>query len=147
MSFTDISQLKKNAENGSIVNGKGLFKKGHTFFYAEDIQKVLAQAKDAPEIKLSQLQIVNVIFEKNHGAGNHDRHDITVLALAKTVPEFDPNDNITNNPGWYDKVALPWPPYYDPESTALADEEEDSAFPGEPFSGHPDYKPGIEIHK
>lgn len=146
MSFTDISQLTKHPDNGSIVNGEGFYEPGHTFFYAEDIKKVLAQAAADPEVKLSQLQLIDVKFEKNHGEGNQNIHNIKVLALAKKEIKVDEEGNITNTE-WYPKVALPWAPYYDPETTTLENNDPDSEFFGRRFSGHPDYKPGLEIHK
>lgn len=146
MSFTDISQLTENLKTGTIVHDEGFYDPGHTFFYAEDIKKVLAQAEANPKVKLSQLRLINVKFEKNHGEGNHNIHNIKVLALAKEAIRFDEEGNIVNEE-WYEKVALPWAPYYDPETITLENEDPDSEFFGRRFSGHPDYKPGLEIHK
>lgn len=146
MPFTDISQLTKNLKTGSIVNGEGFLVPGHSFFYADDIEKVLAQAEEDSEAKLSQLRLINVKFEKTDGEKNHNIHEVTVLALAKSEIQKDEEGNVVNK-DWYDKVALSWPPYYDPQTPALDNEDPDSPFFGKRFSGDSSYVPGLQIDK
>ncbi len=146
MAFTRISQLTRNPNTNSIVNGQGFIQEGHSFFYMEDVQKVLGQVPNPDDIKLSQLVIIPIKFEKNDGEGNHNIHEITGLALAKSDIKRDEMQNITNTE-WYEIVALGWPPYYKPESTQLINEDADSEFQGYPFDGDDSYVPGLEIHK
>ncbi|MCB0549726.1 MAG: hypothetical protein KDD19_19295 [Phaeodactylibacter sp.] len=144
MAFTTITELTLHEETGSIENGKGFLFEGNSFFYAADIKKVLEQAKNAPEAKLSQLCIINVKFEKNDDEKNHNRHDVTGLALAKSELQYDGENKIINT-DWYEVVALAWPPYYIKGSVqTLEDNEPDSAFRGFLFEGSDEYVPGLQ---
>lgn len=146
MAFTRISQLTRDPNTNSIANGQGLIKEGHSFFYLEDVQKVLHQVNNPDAVKLSQLAIIPVKFEKSDGEGNHNIHEVTGLALAKSDIQRDDMENITNTE-WHEIVALAWPPYYKAASTQLINEDPDSPFEGYPFDGDDSYVPGLEIHK
>lgn len=146
MAYTTISELTTQSD-GNIINGEGFVKKGHSFFYLEDIQMVLDQAKDFPETKLSQLQIVNIVFKKHDMEKNHNIPNVTGLALAKSEPQLDENGKIINT-DWHKKVALAWPPYYIRGSvTTLENEDSKSPYFGYLFEGSDGYIPGNEITK
>ncbi|MCB9266736.1 MAG: hypothetical protein H6558_17050 [Lewinellaceae bacterium] len=139
MAYTTISELEGFDGTDRIENGPGFFKEGHTFFYAEDIQLVLAQGDT--NTKLSQLRILNIVFKRNDGSGNHNRHEVTGLALAKSEIQTDAEDRILNE-DWYDNVALAWPPYYIRGSVQNLEDQENEGFIGDLFEGSPEYVPG-----
>ena len=139
MAYTTIDELDTSGiADGEIEKGAGFFKPGHSFFYIEDINKVLQQAPNEP---ISNLKVVNIVFFRNDQEGNHDRHEVTGLALKRTTP--------SNGKNWYDNVALAWPPYYRRESTeSLKDTNPvDSDYLNMPFQGADNYIPGNELQK
>ncbi|MCB0569789.1 MAG: hypothetical protein KDC66_08510 [Phaeodactylibacter sp.] len=143
MGFAKISDL--TLRNGSIDNGEGFIAPGHSFFYLEDIQRVLAPREANPNIRLSQLRIVSIMFDKDDGPNNHNRHEVTGLALLRSEPQFDQDGKITNT-DWYDDVALAWPPYYITDSVELLTDDKEG-FDGKRFTGSMDYGPGKRIFK
>lgn len=140
MAYTTISELTLNGD-GSIVFDGAFFQQDVAFFYLKDIQKVLQQG--GSDAKLSQLCIINIKFEKNDGPGNHNRHDVTGLALAKSELRFDGAGKIINT-DWHETVALAWPPYYIKDSvTTLENDDSLSEFFGHLFEGSSEYIPGL----
>ena len=139
MAYTTIDHLDTlGLAAGEIEKGAGFFKPGHSFFYIEDINKVLEQAQDEP---ISNLQIVNITFHRDDQEGNHDRHEVTGLALKRTA--LGPNGE-----KWHNNVALAWPPYYKRASTeSLKDTNPvDADYLNMPFQGADNYNPGQILH-
>jgi hypothetical protein len=158
MSYTTVNQLTTaDPASGEIKNGNGYFIPTHSFFYAADIEKVLKQSTVAP---LSNLQLVNVKFDRAEGGlppkPNHERNEITVLALRKTddeiaatVPGGDFDNRVSDKSKWHNAVAIAWPPYYRKDSTtSLVDAGNPIAgYNGKQFEGSDDYLPGQVLLK
>ncbi len=146
MAYTTRSQL--TPPEGNLVNGKGFLVPGHSFIYVEDLLKVIRQAPDA---KLSQLQVVPIIFERRDGKSNHNITQVHGLAVTIGDLQKDGEGKITNE-DWYDIIGLFWPTFYTPGTVdGIANdrdgEEEGAEFKGEPFAGDPSYAAGLELHK
>ncbi|HQU58008.1 MAG: hypothetical protein KDD02_11955 [Phaeodactylibacter sp.] len=151
MAYTTVQNLTTiDRFSGEIKNGDGFCKAGHTFFYWEDIEKVIRQSNTAP---ISNLELVGVRFTRKDGGENHDLEFISVLALRKTEEEMKMlNGNFNNEEKdksqWHNIVALAWPPYYIRGSVeTLENDVEGSPFAGRLFEGSSSYMPGIEIGK
>lgn len=136
MSYTTLEQITGLPIRRTIETGEAKFHKGHTFFYAEDIMVVLNQRINGERC---QLQLVDVVFEREDGGKNHNIQNVVGLALEEV-------DEEGNHVDWYEKVAVAWPPYYQPRTSALFDERE-GPFNGKRFEGSEDYIPGNELHK
>ncbi len=148
MAFTYIDELTRNSEE-KIKNGGGLYYKENSFVYLADLKIVMEQweeYKDTDiEPHLSQLETVDVIFEKDDGESNHDIHEITVIAL-KRVPKPEAKEKVKEE--YYPIVALLWPSYYNKGNVqTLLDNIEGSHFKGEPFTGSKKYIAGEEYPK
>ncbi len=152
MAYTTVQNLTtKDPKSGEIENGPGFFKPGHTFFYWEDVDLVLKQSPDAP---VSNLKLVNIVFERDDDGLNHYRYEITGLALKKTDPELAALDGKFDNTAigqskWHDIVALAWPVYYKGGSTEtlLDSDNPRSEFNGQRFRGSNDYNPGGPLNR
>jgi len=136
MSYTTLEQLTKSPTKRTIESGTARFYKGHTFFYAEDIMMVLNQRINGERC---QLQLVDVVFEREDAGNNHNIHNVVGLALEEV-------DDEGNHTKWHDKVAVAWPPYYQPRTSVLFDDNT-GPFEGDRFEGSEDYIPGNELHK
>ena len=152
MAYTTIPNLTtSDPKSGEIENGSGYYKPGHTFFYWQDIEKVLEQSIGAP---IANLKLVNIKFERKDGGKNHERYEVTGLALRKTDEEIEAlggsfNNEVEGKSKWHNKVALAWPVYYREGSTQtlLDSDNPKQEYNGQPFEGHDEYLPGFEIHK
>ena len=140
MAYTTIDQLTPDPSTGSIVRGDGLYLRDNTFFYAEDIKKVVAQD---PNATLAQLQMIPVLFERSDGDENHNQHEVTVLALAKDPIDGAPLTALQ----WHDVVAMAWPPYYKQNTVAVTDSQPGSAYKGQRYLGSPNYNTGMKINR
>lgn len=153
MAYTTIPNLEtEDPKSGEIEKGSGYYVDDHTFFYWQDIEQVIRQSPNAP---MSNLQRVNIHFERTDGSKNHDRKFITGLALRKTKEEidalngsFDNTDEEGTQSKWYPKVALAWPVYYKGGTTDILDFDNDvQEHNGLPFQGSADYVPGELLEK
>ena len=138
MSFTTRGQITGDPVRRTIEDGKARFYKGHTFFYAEDIMAVLEQRKESEGI--AQLQLVDLVFARIDGGENHDIHNVVGLALEEV-------DEAGNHIDWYEKIALAWPPYYEPRSVPLENDDASSPHFGREFGGSQKYPVGFAISK
>lgn len=128
MPWTTIDELtpkrvKVPQDRAGLENGDGSEDKYGALYYFKDIEKVIQQDD------FEKLIRINVIFElkdgHNHDPSGNPVHEVTVIAAE-------------NNAGHIlNKVALPWAPYYDPES--------DSGTMN--FPGHDSYFPGRLLRK
>lgn len=146
MAYTKRDQL--TPPTGNLINGRGFLVPGHSFIYVEDLLKVIRQAPDA---KLSQLQVVPIVFERLDGKSNHNITQVSGLAITTGDLKTDAQGNITNE-DWHDIIGLFWPSFYSPGTVdGIANErtgkEEGAEFNGEPFGGDPSYAAGLELHK
>lgn len=156
MSYTTIPNLTtKDPASGEIQNGDG-FEKDVTFFYWQDIKKVIEQS---PNVPISNLKLVSIRFDREEPEGeifNHERYEITGLALRKTEEEIgailqefgELNNEIEGRSKWHDIVALAWPVYYKGSTTDLRDSENEKAeYNGQLFLGSEGYIPGRKLNK
>ncbi len=142
MSYTTISQLDTTGlEPGEIEKGEGYYREGFTFFYYDDIKKILEQ-EGVGEVKLKNLRLVNIVFEReNDEEINHERSEICGLALRKPQEMIDQQDPSESK--WFDIIALPWPVYYKRDTTTAVDEDNKiQKYIGKPFDGSLDFHPG-----
>lgn len=152
MAHTTIPELTTlDPLSGEIENGPGFFFEDQTFFYWADIAKVLTQSPKAP---IENLRKVNVLFQLDDGAHNHERHEVTGLALRKTEEEIAAlngnfNNAVLGQSKWHNIVALAWPVYYKEGSTQtfVDSENEKTDYNGMLFSGSSQYNPGQKLSR